>query len=153
MGTLDGKVAIITGGTSGIGKRIAEVFVEEGARIVVGTRRADEGQQLEHELGNAARFVQTDVSDARQVKAMIDCAAAAFGRVDCLVNNAGSPSPMVSMLDVRKSGLGSPDDGGSDRNPNSGQGARFAERRTIKLAARSLLHLTMSDRSSADLYT
>ena len=100
MGTLVGKVAIITGGTSGIGKRIAEVFVAEGARIVVGARRADEGQQLERELGNAARFVQTDVSDARQVNAMIDCAATTFGRVDCLVNNAGSPSPMVSITDV-----------------------------------------------------
>ena len=100
MGSLDGKVAIVTGGTSGIGRRIAEVFVAEGARIVVGARRADEGRQLERELGNAARFAQTDVSDARQVDAMIDCAVTSFGRVDCLVNNAGSPSPMVSITDV-----------------------------------------------------
>ena len=100
MGSLDGRVAIVTGGTSGIGRQIAEVFVAEGARIVVGARRADEGRQLERELGNAARFAQTDVSDARQVDAMIDCAVTSFGRVDCLVNNAGSPSPMVSITDV-----------------------------------------------------
>lgn len=100
MGMLDGKVAIITGGTSGIGKRIAEVFVAEGARIVVGARRTDEGQQLERELGESARFIRTDVSDAGQVNAMINCAVDHFGRIDCLVNNAGSPSPMVSIVDV-----------------------------------------------------
>jgi NAD(P)-dependent dehydrogenase (short-subunit alcohol dehydrogenase family) len=100
MGMLDGKVAIITGGTSGIGKRIAEVFVAEGARIVVGARRADEGQQLQRELGESARFIRTDVSDAGQVNAMIDCAVDNFGRIDCLVNNAGSPSPMVSIVDL-----------------------------------------------------
>jgi NAD(P)-dependent dehydrogenase (short-subunit alcohol dehydrogenase family) len=100
MGMLDGKVAIITGGTSGIGKRIAEVFVTEGARIVVGARRADEGQQLEGELGDAVKFIRTDVSDADQVKAMIEFAVSSYGKIDCQVNNAGSPSPMVSIVDV-----------------------------------------------------
>ena len=51
MGMLDDKVAIVTGATSGIGRRIAEVFVAEGARIVVGARREGEGEQLERELG------------------------------------------------------------------------------------------------------
>ena len=100
MGMLSGKVAVITGGTSGIGKRIAEVFVSEGARIVVGARRVDEGQQLQRELGDASRFIQTDVSDAHQVNAMINHAVTGFGQVDCLVNNAASPSPMVSIVDV-----------------------------------------------------
>jgi NAD(P)-dependent dehydrogenase (short-subunit alcohol dehydrogenase family) len=97
---LEGKVAIITGGTSGIGKRIAEVFTEAGARIVIAARRHDEGTQLQRDLGESARFIATDVSDAAQVKAMVDHAMACFGRVDCLVNNAGSPSPMVSIVDV-----------------------------------------------------
>lgn len=100
MGLLDGKVAIVTGGTSGIGKRIAEVFVTEGARIVVGARRSDEGEQLERELGAAAKFIRTDMTDPAQVAAMINCAVTAFGHVDCLVNNAGLPSPMVSIMDV-----------------------------------------------------
>jgi NAD(P)-dependent dehydrogenase (short-subunit alcohol dehydrogenase family) len=100
MGVLDGKAAIITGGTSGIGKRIAEVFVEEGARVVVAARREDEGRQLERELGESARFIPTDVSDSVQAKAVVDYAMACFGRVDCLVNNAGSPAPMVSIVDV-----------------------------------------------------
>ena len=63
-------------------------------------RREDEGEQLERELGKSARFISTDVSNAKQVKAMVDCAINSFGRVDCLVNNAGSPSPMVSIVDV-----------------------------------------------------
>jgi NAD(P)-dependent dehydrogenase (short-subunit alcohol dehydrogenase family) len=100
MGALDGKVAIITGATSGIGKRIAEVFIDEGARIVVAARRQGEGAQLERELGDSARFIATDVSDSEQAKAMIDHAMTCFGRIDCLVNNAASPSPMVSIVDV-----------------------------------------------------
>ncbi len=100
MAMLDGKVAIITGGTSGIGKRVAEVFVEEGARVVVAARREEEGRDLERELGERVRFLATDVSDAGQTKAMVDHAIACFGRVDCLVNNAASPSPMVGIADV-----------------------------------------------------
>ncbi len=60
----------------------------------------DEGQQLERERGDAARFIRTDVSDAGHVDAMIDGAVTNFGRMDCLVDNAGSPSPMVSIVDV-----------------------------------------------------
>lgn len=100
MGMLDDKVAIVTGATSGIGRRIAEVYVAEGARIIVAARREGEGSQLERELGKDCRFISTDVSSADQVKAMVDCAIDSFGRVDCLVNNAGSPSPMVSIVDV-----------------------------------------------------
>ena len=100
MGMLDDKVAIVTGATSGIGRRIAEFYVADGARIVVAARREDEGRQLERELGKVCRFISTDVSSADQVKAMVDCAIDSFGRVDCLVNNAGSPSPMVSIVDV-----------------------------------------------------
>jgi NAD(P)-dependent dehydrogenase (short-subunit alcohol dehydrogenase family) len=98
MGVLDGKVAIVTGGTSGIGERIAEVFVEEGAKVVVAARRQEEGRALEKRLG--VRFIRTDVASEADVKAMIDFAVKAFGRVDCLVNNAGIPSPMVSITEI-----------------------------------------------------
>jgi NAD(P)-dependent dehydrogenase (short-subunit alcohol dehydrogenase family) len=98
MGVLDGKVAIVTGGTSGIGERIAEVYVEEGAKVLVAARRQEEGQKLEKRLG--VRFVRADVSSEADVKAMIDAAVKSFGRVDCLVNNAAIPSPMVSITEI-----------------------------------------------------
>ena len=60
MGALNGKVAIVTGGTSGIGERIVEVFVAEGANVVVAARRQDEGTALEKRLG--VSFIRTDVS-------------------------------------------------------------------------------------------
>jgi NAD(P)-dependent dehydrogenase (short-subunit alcohol dehydrogenase family) len=98
MGALDGKVAIVTGGTSGIGEKIVEAFVGEGAKVVVGARRRDEGEKLEKRLG--VRFIGTDVASEADVKAMIDHAVKSFGRVDCLVNNAGVPSPMVSIAEI-----------------------------------------------------
>jgi NAD(P)-dependent dehydrogenase (short-subunit alcohol dehydrogenase family) len=98
MGALDGKVAIVTGGTSGIGERIVELFVEEGAKVVVGARREQEGAALQKRLGVA--FIRTDVSSETDVKAMVDHTVATFGRVDCLVNNAGVPSPMVSISEI-----------------------------------------------------
>jgi NAD(P)-dependent dehydrogenase (short-subunit alcohol dehydrogenase family) len=100
MGQLEGKVAIVTGATSGIGERIAEVFVAEGARVVGAARREAEGRALEKRCGPALSFVRTDVSDETSVKAMIEHAVARFGRLDCLVNNAGSGSPMVSVTQL-----------------------------------------------------
>jgi NAD(P)-dependent dehydrogenase (short-subunit alcohol dehydrogenase family) len=98
MGALDGKVAIVTGGTSGIGEKIVEMFVAEGAKVVVGARRKDEGHALEKRLG--VRFIKTDVAVESDVKAMVDDAVGNFGRVDCLINNAGIPSPMISITEI-----------------------------------------------------
>ncbi len=98
MGALNGKVAIVTGGTSGIGERIVELFVEEGAKVVVAARRQEEGRALEKRLG--VRFIRTDVANESDVKAMVDHAVNSFGRVDCLVNNAGVPAPMVSITEI-----------------------------------------------------
>jgi NAD(P)-dependent dehydrogenase (short-subunit alcohol dehydrogenase family) len=98
MGALDGKVAIATGGSSGIGERIVEFFVEEGANVVVAARRQEEGTALEKRLG--IRFIRTDVANESDVKTMVDQAVKWFGRVDCLVNNAGVPSPMVSITEI-----------------------------------------------------
>ncbi len=99
MGALDGKVAIITGGTSGIGARTAELFVEEGARMVIAGRRQAEGKGLAKNLGPAASFVRTDVTKETDIKAMIDHALAKFGRLDCLFNNAGYPGRLASIAD------------------------------------------------------
>ncbi|KRQ09993.1 SDR family NAD(P)-dependent oxidoreductase [Bradyrhizobium manausense] len=89
MGRLDGKVAVITGATSGIGLRTAEIFAAEGAKIVVAGRRIPEGEALAKRLGRNCIFRQTDVTVEEQVKALIALAVERFSRIDCLFNNAG----------------------------------------------------------------
>src|SRR5665647_439079 len=86
MGRLNGKVAVITGATSGIGLRTAEVFVAEGAKVVIAGRRAPEGKALADKLGAACIFRQTDVTDEDQMRALIGQAIESFGRIDCLFN-------------------------------------------------------------------
>jgi len=98
MSALDGKIAIVTGGTSGIGEGIARAFVREGAKVVIAARREEEGRALEKETG--VRFVRTDVANEADVKAMIGRTVEWFGRLDCLVNNAGIPAPMVSITEI-----------------------------------------------------
>lgn len=97
---LEGKVAVITGGTSGIGERTAEVFVGAGAKVVIAGRRKERGERLVQMLGAAASFKQTDVSVEADVKAMIDHAVERFGRLDCLMNNAGRGSQFVTIPEV-----------------------------------------------------
>ena len=89
MGVLDGKVAVITGGTSGIGARTAELFACEGARVVIAGRRVAEGEAQAAKLGPKAEFVCADVSAEADVKALITGTAGRHGRLDCLVNCAG----------------------------------------------------------------
>jgi NAD(P)-dependent dehydrogenase (short-subunit alcohol dehydrogenase family) len=97
---LDGKVAAISGGTSGIGARAAEVFVNEGARVVIAGRRREAGEALAAKLGTAARFIRTDVSLEHEVAAMIKQAVDCFGRLDCLFNNAGDASNGAGITDI-----------------------------------------------------
>src|SRR3954467_2795617 len=93
MGRLDGKVAVITGATSGIGLRTAEIFVAEGAKIVIAGRRAPEGEALAKKPAAACVFLKTDVPPAAQMRALIGAAIARFGRIDCLFNNPGPAGP------------------------------------------------------------
>ncbi len=97
---LEGKVAVITGGTSGIGARTAEVFVAEGAKVVIAGRRKERGERLAQKLGDAASFLRTDVSVEADVKAMVDHAVDRFGRLDCLMNNAGRGSQFAAIADA-----------------------------------------------------
>ena len=92
MGRLDNKVAVITGATSGIGLRTAEIFIQEGAKVVIAGRRATEGEALAARLGDHCSFRQTDVTDEGQIAALIDHAVEKFGSIDCLFNNAGVPA-------------------------------------------------------------
>jgi NAD(P)-dependent dehydrogenase (short-subunit alcohol dehydrogenase family) len=100
MRVLDGKVAVIVGGTSGIGARTAELFVEEGATVVIAGRRRDTGEALAKKLGETATFVQADAGRVEDLKALIEGAAARFGRIDCLFNNAGYGIPQRSIVDL-----------------------------------------------------
>jgi NAD(P)-dependent dehydrogenase (short-subunit alcohol dehydrogenase family) len=104
MGRLEGKVAVITGATSGIGMRTAEVFVAEGARIVIAGRRAPEGEALAKKLGANCIFRQTDVVVEEQIRALIDLSVEKFGRIDCLFNNAGGPAQVggIEGLDAAR---------------------------------------------------
>jgi NAD(P)-dependent dehydrogenase (short-subunit alcohol dehydrogenase family) len=92
MGRLNDKVAVITGATSGIGLRTAELFVAEGAKVVIAGRRIAEGAALAEKLGPSCIFRQTDVTDEEQMRALIGQAVESFGRLDCLFNNAGGPA-------------------------------------------------------------
>lgn len=93
MGMLDGKIAIITGATSGIGERTAELFVEEGAKVVFTGRRRAEGERIAKRIGAAASFVQADATSEADWQRVIKHTLDRHGRVDCLFNNAGGPAP------------------------------------------------------------
>src|SRR5581483_4127857 len=88
---LDGKVAVVTGGGAGIGRGIAERFLQEGARVAIWERSAERCQQAAAMLGAPDRFlaVAADVSQAEQIQSAFAQTLAAFGQVDILVNNAG----------------------------------------------------------------
>jgi len=86
---LQGKTALITGGTAGIGRAIAEAFARERARVVVAGRDAGRGQAVAMAIGEGATFVQADVSSVEDVRGLARAATEALGQVDILVNNAG----------------------------------------------------------------
>jgi NAD(P)-dependent dehydrogenase (short-subunit alcohol dehydrogenase family) len=90
MGKLDGKVAVITGGASGIGDATVRLFVQEGCRVVIADVQDDRGARLAEELGKSASYLHADVSQEAHVSGAIAHAVSRFGRLDCLFNNAGA---------------------------------------------------------------
>jgi NAD(P)-dependent dehydrogenase (short-subunit alcohol dehydrogenase family) len=100
MGRLEGKVAIVTGATSGMGKRTAERFVEEGAIVVLAGRREAEGEEAARSLGPRAHFVRTDVAREDDVRRLVEGTVARHGRLDCLFNNAGGPGPRGGIATI-----------------------------------------------------
>src|SRR5580658_4218343 len=97
---LEGKVAVITGGTSGIGACTAEVFVANGAKVVIAGRRQDRREKLARKLGDAESIMRTDVSIEADVQAMIDHAVRRFWQPDCLMNIAWTSSHYAVIADV-----------------------------------------------------
>lgn len=90
MGRLQGKVAVITGAASGIGRGTVDLFVKEGAKVVAADIQDDKGARLVEDHGKAVRYLRCDVTNEDEIKAAIDLAQKDFGRLDCVFNNAGA---------------------------------------------------------------
>jgi NAD(P)-dependent dehydrogenase (short-subunit alcohol dehydrogenase family) len=104
-GRLDGKVAVITGGTSGIGRATAELFVREGARVLVGDIADDEGAALEAACGPACAYRHADVTREEDISALVDDAVERFGTVDVMFNNAGAGGEPTGYADLNTEGF------------------------------------------------
>lgn len=100
MRGLSGKVAIVTGGASGIGAAACRRFVESGTKVVIGDIDGDRAAQLASELGSAALAVRFDAGDVASVEALVDTGARHFGGINFLYNNAAIMSPEVLRLDT-----------------------------------------------------
>jgi len=101
MGTLEGRAAVITGGASGIGKATARLFAEEGCRVLIADIQDEKGERLADELGGHTLYLHTNVSREANVEAAVSLTLEAFGRLDCMFNNAGIPGavgPIESVL-------------------------------------------------------
>ena len=109
-GRVEGKVALVTGGASGIGRATALTFVREGAKLVVADMNDNGGQQTVHmitENGGEATFVQVDVTSASAVEVLISKTVETYGRLDCAHNNAGIGSrPWVLLHELPEVGIG-----------------------------------------------
>jgi len=99
MGRLSGKVAVITGASTGIGPVMAALFVREGARVLLAARREELVKESAAAAGDGAIAMRADVTDEQDVAAMIDRAVVEFGRVDVMVNNAAIPGTDMWIWD------------------------------------------------------
>ena len=99
MGQLDGKVALITGAGSGIGRASALAFAREGAKVAVADIVVEGGEEtvrMVKEAGGEAFFIKVDVSNAAEVEAMVNAVVDTYGRIDCAYNNAGIEGRLAS---------------------------------------------------------
>ena len=91
MARLENKVALITGGTSGIGAETARLFIKEGAQVVISGRSEEKGSQLAEELGKNASYCLSDITKEEDIKKAISFTTDSLGKLDILFNNAGGP--------------------------------------------------------------
>ncbi|GFQ01114.1 short-chain dehydrogenase reductase 2a, partial [Phtheirospermum japonicum] len=103
---LEGKVALITGGASGLGKTTAQIFIQHGARVVIADINTQLGPQASRELGPQAQFVPCDVASEAQIEEAVNLTVARHGKLDIMFNNAGiagSPvPPTIDNLDLQE---------------------------------------------------
>jgi len=141
---LEGKITLITGAASGIGEAIARLFVREGAHVMLADIQDDKGRHLAEELGSEAVYQHTDVSREADVKAAVDGTVDLWGRLDCVVNNAGYGGVAGSIDSIPVEGF----DGqksGSIVNMGSTTGIRVVDGNHIYAAAKAAIaHLTRS---------
>ena len=99
---LQGRVAVITGGTRGIGRAIAEGLFADGASVVINGRSAEKGAQALKEMngGDRVHFVQGDIKSREGCQAIIDAAIAKYGKIDIMVNNAGGATGHAPVIDL-----------------------------------------------------
>jgi NAD(P)-dependent dehydrogenase (short-subunit alcohol dehydrogenase family) len=105
MESLTGKVAVITGGASGIGEAVVRHFVEEGAAVVIADIQDEAGANLADQLGPRVVFQHTDVTCEEDVANVVDRAIREFGRLDCMYNNAGGFGARGSILEIDEDGF------------------------------------------------
>lgn len=101
----EGKVALVVGGSSGIGRATALAFAREGAKVAIAARRAPEGERVANEIeqqGGEAKFIRADLADLDEIRQMVVQTVDAFGRLDIAFNNAGLeelPGPLSEKTD------------------------------------------------------
>jgi NAD(P)-dependent dehydrogenase (short-subunit alcohol dehydrogenase family) len=96
-----GKVALVTGGSSGLGEATALKFAAEGAKVVIAARRVEQSEEVVARIaaaGGEAHFVQADISRGADVQQLVAATLAKFGRLDCAVNNAGIAGPRFTPI-------------------------------------------------------
>ena len=91
MGKIQDKIALITGGTSGIGAETARLFIKEGAKVVISGRSEEKGTRLAGELGENAFYCLSDITKEEDIEKAISFTTNSFGKIDILFNNAGGP--------------------------------------------------------------
>jgi len=108
MKSLEGRVVIVTGASSGLGEAAALKFAQAGAKVVVAARRENKGQMVVKKieaLGADGLFIKTDVTERSDIEALVDGTVAKFGRLDCAVNNAGITGPvMIPVAEIEEEG-------------------------------------------------
>lgn len=102
---LEGKVAIITGGSSGMGAATAETYVREGAKVVIADIQDTDGTALAERLGENALYVNTDVTDEKAIEHAVKVAVEKFGRLDVFFSNAGAGGDLAPLVDLTAEGL------------------------------------------------
>jgi NAD(P)-dependent dehydrogenase (short-subunit alcohol dehydrogenase family) len=104
-GLLEGKVAIVTGGTSGIGLATVERFVAEGAKVAIADIQDELGESIANRLGDSVVYIHTDVMDENSIEALVAETVSRFGQLDVMYNNAGAGGDQASLLDIESAGF------------------------------------------------